>query len=55
MNDKLKRLQKHHDKLKSQLEDKIPVKHIGRPVEYKRFLNNEIRFVKSQIDQLKGA
>lgn len=51
--EKLKRLNTYLQKMNDKLNDKIvPEKHKDHPESYKRFLNNEIRMTKLQIDAI---
>lgn len=52
--DEIARLEAYVSKLKDKLSDKLtPKKHLTRVLEYKNFLNNEIRLHQNKIDELK--
>jgi hypothetical protein len=53
--EKVLNLTKYANELKSKLESKnLPDKQKDRPVQYKQFLNNELKSVTSKIDLLKS-
>lgn len=51
--DKVNKLQKYADDIKSRLSSAVPEKHKNHPDTYKRFLDNELKTVTSQLDRLK--
>jgi hypothetical protein len=53
MNDKIKKLNTYLSSLQAKLSDPTPLKHLGRPIQYRQFLQNEIQSTKSKLDSLK--
>jgi len=54
--EELARQQKYADDIKSRLsEETVPSKHAHRPVQYREFLQRELKKVTAKIDSLKLA
>lgn len=51
--DKLKKLETYKAKIESMLSSPIPEKHKDSPHTFIAFLNNELRIVKAQIEEVK--
>lgn len=51
--EKQKKLELYKSKLIQRLGDKTPSKHDEHPIEFRNFLNNELRIVTTQLDEAK--
>ena len=52
--EKLEKLIKYSQDVKSKLESETPKKHVGHPVEYRAFLERELKMVNKKIAALKA-